>query len=272
MNLGSYSRDQLTEILNYDRKELFVDPPNFDCPPIVFDLTKEPGWTVVARAVLTDDRPVVLLNKMKNSNEHFAFQGYSKYLERKQKLKELKQKELENEIMLQKMSMCKIDKPKLTNQKRRSTKRNFNRYNKSETTSTFNQKNKSDGEGGELNSNNQKSYFAKDRKNSAIHNEDKNLEYKLGSNPTKNNKHKMHTQRLNNRIKHPSHLSTPTFHAVQKFDDKDISNDQIEKFKEKIEGNNESIENVNSENKNRNLAQGRLKFNSSSSKYTTITF
>ena len=60
MARGSYSKDQVSEILNYDRKDLFKAPPTFDCPPINFDQTKEPGWIVVARAVLMDERSVTL--------------------------------------------------------------------------------------------------------------------------------------------------------------------------------------------------------------------
>ena len=55
----SYSKDQVSEILNYDRKDLFKAPPTFDWPPINFDQTREPG-IVVARAVLMDERSVNL--------------------------------------------------------------------------------------------------------------------------------------------------------------------------------------------------------------------
>ena len=61
MIIGSYTKDQVGEILKYDRKELFKDPPTFNCAPIVFELTREPGWTIVARAVLEDERSVNLV-------------------------------------------------------------------------------------------------------------------------------------------------------------------------------------------------------------------
>ena len=50
------SRESLIKLMKFDRKELYRDPFNFDCPPPVYDSFNTHGWTTLAKAILTNEK------------------------------------------------------------------------------------------------------------------------------------------------------------------------------------------------------------------------
>lgn len=51
----SLSKDQVKQMMYYDRDEFFKNHLVFDCPPPTFEQTSDPYWTMLAKAIVTNE-------------------------------------------------------------------------------------------------------------------------------------------------------------------------------------------------------------------------
>lgn len=79
---------------------------------------------------------------MKTNDDHFSFQGWTQYLERKQRVNEIKQMELENEQLQLKSNLLKIDKPRMSSHRRRLSKKQSSKIDKADLNIANSPKNK----------------------------------------------------------------------------------------------------------------------------------
>ena len=186
---------------------------------------------------------------MKTNDDHFNFQGWTQYLERKQRVNELKQLELENEQLQLKSNLLRTDKPRMSSHRRRPSKKQSNKYDKSEANQVNSPKNKIDVDNSEtLYNTNQLSHFGKDRKNSVIEKQEENLDF----NANKKTRRMKNKQAIQTHRGADHHQRSP--HLLNNSQIMHQNSDQKENIDKNKYLDNLQFHHVNSDSKNKNTS------------------
>ena len=58
LNMKSHSmnREEVRKLMQYNIKDINIDPSVFDCIPPVYETPEETGWLLIAKSVITDNK------------------------------------------------------------------------------------------------------------------------------------------------------------------------------------------------------------------------
>ena len=56
MKSHSMSKEEVRRLMNYNIRDIKIDPTSFDCIPPIYETPEECGWLLIAKSVITDNK------------------------------------------------------------------------------------------------------------------------------------------------------------------------------------------------------------------------